>query len=182
MDGGFNLDASVVIAVPFVLEGHHLLAAHVLFKVEVLAEEGQGAGNVGLYARFGHGLSHLVAEEIHIGHGGGAEAQRFGDGQESRRLDAASVQLILRGEDVFVQPLVQLHVVGIAAHGRHGQMGVAVDEAGHQHHALAVDDLGRMLLRRLAGEVADFAVGDADKGRKQHPQILIHGHNGDVRE
>ena len=71
-------------------------------------------------------------------------------------------------------------VVGIAAqHGRR-QMGVAVHQAGHGHHAGAVDDgLGR-LLGGLPGDGDDLAPLDPDIGSEEHLHFGIHGHGGDV--
>ena len=180
VDGCVDADAAVVIAVPFFLDGDQLLAGGVRVEAEFLAEERRAAGDVGLDAALCDGLADLVAEGVHIRDGRRAEAQALGQRQQRRGLHAAAVEALLGREDVVLEPRLQLGVVGEAAHRRHGQMGVAVDEAGHEHHALAVDDLLRLFLGSLAGEIADLAVRHADKGRKQHAQVFVHRYDRDV--
>ena len=57
---------------------------------------------------------------------------------------------------------------------------MAVDEARHEHHAGAVDDLFRLLLRGAQADVADFPVGDAHKGVGIDVHLRVHGDAGDV--
>ena len=59
-------------------------------------------------------------------------------------------------------------------------MGVAVDEAGHGHHAGALDDGLWHFLRDLFGDKFDFSIGNADVDPKEDLGTGGHGHGGDV--
>ena len=63
-----------------------------------------------------------------------------------RRHELGRDELALDRHHVAHQPDVQAQVVGQAAQQRHRRVGVRVDQAGHQHLAAAVDDLGRRKL------------------------------------
>ena len=183
VDGGVHLDTAVVEVVPLLMEGYHLAAALVRFKVEVvLVKEQSAPGDIGLDAALGHGLGDLVAEVVHLRDGGDAKAQALGDGELGGSLDAAAVEPVLPGEDAVVQPLVEGQVVAIAPEDGHGQVDVAVDEARHQHHAGAVHDGLGPFLGSLFGKIADLAVGDADEGVQQDAHLLVHGDDGDIGE
>jgi len=52
----------------------------------------------------------------------------------------------LQGPDLLLEPWHQLHVVGIAAQQGHGQMGVAVDQAGYGQLAVTIDGLVAALI------------------------------------
>ena len=175
--GGLDADAAVVIAVPLFLQGDKLAAGGVRFKVEVLAEQRRAAGDVCLDAGLGHGLGDLVAEIIHIRDGCRAEADALGNGQQGCRLGAAAVEPVLMRENIVVEPARKLDIVGIAAQHRHRQMRVAVDEAGHEHHALTGNKALCLLLGGLAREIADLAVRHAEVGIKVDVHGLVHGHD-----
>ena len=57
---------------------------------------------------------------------------------------------------------------------------VAVDQAGHDYHAGAVNDGFGRLLGRCAGDGDDFTVLNAQKRAEKHLVAFVHGHNGDV--
>ena len=183
VDGGFNFDAAVVIALPLVAQRNKLLAGREFFKVKVVAEEHRHAArDVRLDAGLRHGLADGVAVVVHVGNRRHAEAQTLRDRQLRRRLDRAVVQMGLAREDVVIQPLLQFEVVRVAAQNRHRQMGVAVDQARHEHHAAAVDDGLRLLLGRFFPEIADLSVRHAEKAVRPDRHAVVHGDDGNMGE
>ena len=183
MDGGFNFNAAIVIVVPLVLKCNKLLAGREGIEAEVVSQEhGRAAGDIGLDAGFGYSLADLVAEVIHIRHARRAEAQRLGKGKRCRRLDGAAVEPVLARENIVLEPVLQIQIVDIAAQQVHGQMRVAVDEARHQDHAGRVNNLLRLLLRRLFRHIGDLAVGDADKRILPERHLLVHRNDVDMRK
>ena len=96
MDGRFDLNAAIVIVVPFVLERDQFLAGREGVKAEIIAQEhGRAAGNIGFDSGLCHSLANLVAEVIHIRHARRAEAQRLGKRKRRGRLDGAAVEPVL---------------------------------------------------------------------------------------
>ena len=183
MDGSLNANPAVVVVVPLLPGGHQLLAGGILVELEVLrVKEGGTAGQIGLDAALGHGLGDGVDVVVHVRHGGDAELETLGNAQQRGGLDAPVIQPGFLGEDVLGQPRLQIIVVGVATQNGHGQVGVAVDEAGHQHHAGAVDDLlGLLRLRgRILAHIGDFSVGDADETAGVLVHGLIHGHHSGI--
>ena len=71
-------------------------------------------------------------------------------------------------------------VIAVAAKTGGCQMGVAVDETGHDHHAGAVDDGCRLLCGRGLGNGGNFAILDAKERTEEHIHFFVHGHNGDI--
>ena len=59
-------------------------------------------------------------------------------------------------------------------------MGMAVDHAGHDHHAGAIDDGGRLLGGCGFGNGCDLAVLDAQECAEEHFHFFVHGYNGDI--
>ena len=180
MDGRLHLNPSVVIAVPFLRQSYHLLRGGVGIKAVVLVKHSDGTGDIALDARIRHTLADIVREIIHIGNGGGAEPQAFRQAQQSGCTDRAAVPEILFGEDVVAEPILEVMVVAIAPQWGHGKMGVAVNEAGHQHHASAVDDSRCFLLGGLFGNVGNLAVGYANICAQNHRELVNHGDSSDV--
>ena len=130
MDGRFDLDAAIVIVVPLVLECNKLLAGREGIEAEIIPKEhGRAAGDIGLDAGFGYSLADLVAEVIHIRHARRAEAQRLGKRKRRGRLDGAAVEPVLARENIVLQPVLQIQIIGIAAQQVHRQVCMAVDEA-----------------------------------------------------
>ena len=132
MDGRFDLNAAIVIVVPFVLERDQFLAGREGVKAEIIAQEhGRAAGNIGFDSGLCHSLANLVAEVIHIRHARRAEAQRLGKRKRRGRLDGAAVEPVLARENIVLQPVLQIQIIGIAAQQVHRQVCMAVDEARH---------------------------------------------------
>ena len=183
VDGRLNFDAPIVIALPLVAQGDQLLTGGEFFKVKVVAEEHRHAArNIRLDPALGHGLADRVAVIVHVGHRRHTEAQTLRDRQLRRRLDRAVVQMGLAREDIVVQPFLQFEVVRVAAQNRHRQMGVAVDQARHEHHAAAVDDGLRLLLGRFFPEIADLSVRHAEKAVRPDRHAVVHGDDGNMGE
>ena len=181
-DARIDFDPAVVIAVPLVHNLLQLPALLVGLKVEflVLVDVAiAGQGQIGLDAAFGHSLGGGIGVVIKIGHGGHAEAQALRNGQQSRCLGAAGVHLgflLQQG----LQGLFIGQVIGEAPQHRSCQVGVAVDEAWHGHHAGALNDGLRHFLRDLFGDKFDFPIGNADVDPKEDLGAGGHGHGGDV--
>ena len=182
VDRDLGADAAVVIAVPAVAQGDQLPAGGIGLEVEVLRKEGDAAGEIGLDAGFRHGLGNRVAVVVHIRDRGRAEAEALGDREQGRGLDGAVVQLRLAREDIVVEPGLQIVTVGIAAQQAHRQVGMAVDQTGHEDHALAVDDLFGTFLGRGLGDEGDLPVRDAHEGSEVDVHRLVHRDGGDVGE
>ena len=119
---------------------------------------------------------------VHVRHGGDAELEALGNAQQRGGLDATVIQMGFLGENILRQPGLQIVVVGVAPQNGHGQMGVAVDQAGHQHHAGAVNDfLGLFRLGgRVLAHIGNFSVGDADETAGVLVHGLIHGHHSGI--
>ena len=106
VDGGFNFDAAVVIALPLVAQRNKLLTGGEFFKVKVVAEEHRhSARDVRLDAGLSHGLADGVAVVVHVGNRRHAEAQTLRDRQLRRRLDRAVVQMemCIRDRSILVR-------------------------------------------------------------------------------
>ena len=182
IDAGVDFDPAVVIAVPLVHHPAQLLTLLVGVKVEflVLIDEAVGRQRqIGLDAGLRHSLGGGVGVVVQVGDGGGSKAQALGNGHRCGGFGGAGVHLGLLLQQGF-QCLAAGEVVGKAAQHGGCQMGVAVDEAGDGHHAGAVHNGFRGLLRGGLGDGDDFAVGNADIGSEEHLHFGVHGHRGDI--
>ena len=75
-------------------------------------------------------------------------------------LGAAGVQLVLLAQ-LGIQRFVGGKIGAEAAKTGGCQMGVAVDQTGHDHHAGTVDDGSRLLLGCDLGNGCDLAILDS---------------------
>ena len=181
MKTGVDADAAVVIAVIALHSAHQRLAVGVGFKVKVVAQvHGHGRRHIGLDAALGSRLGHGLQVCLQAGEGGDAGAKALGDGEKRRSADGGLVHLLLPGIEALREAGALIHLVAPAPEDGVPQVGVAVDEAGEHDHARGFNDLLRLSLRGLFGEVGDFAVLHAHKGVGQHRPGGIHGHRGDM--
>ena len=89
---------------------------------------------------------------VHVTIAGYAVADLLQAAQLDPPADVLLGETGLQGPDLLLEPWHKLHVVGIAAQQGHGQMGVAVDQAGNGQLAAAVDGL----LAALVFEVGPY--------------------------
>ena len=132
-----------------------------------------------------HRLGHRVLVEVAVRAGGRPGQEHLHAGEQRPAAGGRGVQdRGLGREDVLPQPALERQVVRQAAEERHGQVGVGVDQPGHEDAAAGVDDLrgprggGHAAQRRdgrtphpepargddLAGRVAGEDEGVLDEG------------------
>ena len=128
----------------------------------------------GAHAAVPYSLGLHVHVHVHVVEGGGAEAEHLHDAQVATRTDGLVGEMLLHGEDGFVEPAVQRKVTADATKQRHGGMGVHVAKPRHGQHAAAVDHLIRFKGR---GAVLQARISDA-VAIHQHLRI---GDKGNVR-
>ena len=92
-------------------------------------------------AGVGDGARHRTGLPVHVPEAHGAGADHLDAGEPRPPVDVRGGQLRLGRPDVPLQPLHQGQVVGVAAEERHRGVGMAVDEAGDDEGAGAVDQL-----------------------------------------
>ena len=181
VDGRFDLNAPVIVAVPLFVQRHQLLTGGEALKIKIVAEEHtRAAAEVHLHAALGKRLRLRLGKIVHLRNARHAEAQALRDAEQRRRLDAARVEPVLARENVVVQPACERYVVRVAAQDRHRQMRMRVHQSRHEHHAAAVDNSLRLLLRRFFGEPRNFAVRHADERVRPETHPRIHRQHGDV--
>ena len=141
MDGGVHQNLAVPRAVP--LLGEPALVVTVLAggRAEVRRgpEVDPPAGEIGADARFQHGLGDVGGVHVHVSDGGHPAGNELGQGQPCAGPDRPAVQLGLRGEDPLVEPGVQVAPPAVAPEQGHGDVGMGVDQAGHEDVVSAVD-------------------------------------------
>ena len=176
MDGGVKPDLPVSVAVPALgqgLLGHAVVAG---LGVEDGVEEHPAAGQVGAQPRGYHFLCHRVGKHIHIGDAGGAGGDHLRQAKGGAAADGPLVPSGLHRKDIVVQPVLKVVPVAVAAHGGHGHMGVAVDQARQQHVALPVDLAAGKALGPLVAHGDDLAALHQNIGVGQHGPGLVHAH------
>ena len=112
------------------------------------------------------GVAHGVLEHVHVEERGAAVADELKAREARGVADALRRERRLGGEDVVLKPLHEREVVGVAAQDAHGDVRVAVDEAGEDHGLSEVaDGLGGMAGAEIGGgaDVGDFGSGDKDR-------------------
>ena len=177
----FSVSLRLLLIVPLVLERDQLLAGGEFLKVKIVSQEHRrAAGDIRLHAGFCNDVADIVAEVIHVGQARYAEFQTFRDRQRRRRAHAPAVEPVFAREDIVVEPFLQLQIVCIPAQQLHRKMRVAVDQSRHQDHTGRVDDLRGLFLRGVLAEIADFAVGHADKGVGPDRHPLVHRDDADM--
>ena len=128
----------------------------------------------GANAAVPHSLGLHVHVHVHVVEGRGAKAQHFHDAQVAARAHGLVGEMLLHGEDGFVEPAVQRKVTADAAQQRHGRMGMHVAQTRHSQHAASVDHLNRFKGR---GAILRTRIGDA-AAVYQHLRV---GDKGNVR-
>ena len=87
-------------------------------------------------------LDGAFAMPVHIGKEHRPGLDHLEKREAAGRLDVVARKLGLERPDVFLQPFLERHVVGIPAQERHGGMRVPVVERGEQGKTGTVHDLG----------------------------------------
>ena len=68
--------------------------------------------------------------------------KHLGAAQHGPQAHQVVGELLFHGEDVFGEPVHERQVVGQPAQERHGDVGMGVDQSGHDHAAAQVQALG----------------------------------------
>ena len=147
------------IALPLLQEllgvGEHFSFALVVGRGKIDESFAQHAAHAGGFGFFRHG----VFEVIHVGESGDAPANLFRRRQTRAPADELLVHVLgFRRENVFVEPVVESHVIVQAAKQGHGDVSVAVDESGQDELAFGID--------RLRGGVPGFEFGCGGRPRR----------------
>ena len=126
------------------------------------------------------GARRLVLEEVAVGHAGHPGEQQFGRGQPAAPVHRLRVDVAGLGrEDVVGEPVGQRQVVGQTAEQGHGQVTVAVDQAGQGELSLSVHH-GPCPPGRTVGhgpEGVDAAIADKKEARSVHEIRVRFGEN-----
>ena len=160
------------IALPFLQEflgvGEHLSFALVVGRGKIDESFAQHAAHAGGFGFFRHG----IFEVIHVGESSDAPANLFRRRQARAPADKLLVHVLgFRRENVFVEPVVESHVIVQAAKQSHGDVSVAVDESGQDQLAFGVDGL------RSGVPGFEFAAGaDGDD------RVTFHGDSAVVED
>ena len=149
-------------------------------RVKAVGELGGAAADVGRNPGGEHLLDDGLVVHIHVGDAGDTGGNHFRQAQGGGGPDGPVVPFGLGGEDILVQPGVQVAPAAVAPHQGHGHVGVGVDEAGHQHLASAVDDLVEGPGGPLRPHIGDLAPLHRHKGVGQHRPALVQEDGGDV--
>ncbi len=135
------------------------------------------AAHAGFFGR----LRRAILEVVHVDERGGARQHHL----QARQARAPQYEirrhvLGFRGEDKFVEPVLQLHVVGDAAEQRHGCVGVRVDQPRHQDVVRAVDMHARLKLFLDVGALAhshDALAANSHRAVVNQVAMRIHGNH-----
>jgi hypothetical protein len=139
----------------------------------------------GAHADLGHLLGDGLFIIEHVGERRDAGADHLGAGDARAQLDELRCdELALDGHQV-AQPDVEAQVVVQAAHEGHGDVGVGVNQAGHDDRIGAVDRLGGVvggsdLVGRANGD--DGVAADGHRAVFEHVVLLIHRDDGSAAQ
>ena len=129
------------------------------------AQRSAGAGGF-------HGLGGLIHEEIVVGHGGHAGLDHLGEAEKHAPVDILLLQVALQRPHVFVEPLVERHILGEPPENHHRHMRMTVDQPRHHQPAAGINDLLCNIPVHCPGR---FHGGNA-VALNQHIVILQHIH------
>ena len=162
MDVVVHADAPVLRTVVLLDDALHLLA-HGVFRKRLRLEVEHALANVHLHMGLAHRLHALVGGVVHVRRADRAVARHLGESEFGRPVVVLGGHLALEGPHEVVEPLLQGHVLRIAAQKRHRQMRVGVVERRHEQAAAAVVGLAVVggVLGGGAADVVDRAVFDA---------------------
>ena len=182
VDGGVHLDLPVPGIVPVFIEADVVSAVIAGLGRKILRgpEIHRPAGQIGGDARLQHRLGDGLGVHVHIGDAGGARRNHLRQPQGRACGHTAAVQLGLGGEDVVVEPGMQVAASAVAPHEGHGHVGVGVDKAGHHHLAGAVDHPLKLPRGALRPHRGNFGPLHRHKGVFENGGRRVHGHGGDV--
>ncbi len=151
---------------------------------------GRGEDEDGLAQQGAHPyLGHLLGDGLfiieHVGERRDAGADHLGAGDARAQLDELRRdEFALDGHQV-AQPDVEAQVVVQATHEGHGDVGVGVDQAGHDDCVGAVDGFRGLigagdLVRRADGN--DGIAADGHRAVLEHVVLLVHRHDGSAAQ
>ena len=160
IDAAVHTDAAIFITVPLLLDFYQLPALLIGLKVKLFAfvdEAVGGKGHIALHAGLSQSFCGGIGVVVQVGHRGNAKTQALSNAQKGGSLGAAAVELTLLLQ-LLGQSFGMACVIQIAAQNGGSQMGVAVHQTGHGHHAGAVHDSGRLSFRQSFTYVRNFTV------------------------
>ena len=142
-DGGVDQRIALPLFQEFLSVGEHLGFALVVGRGKVNERFTQHAA----HARGFGFLGHCVFEVVHVGESRHTPANLFRRRKARSPTDKFFVHvLLLGGEDVFVEPIIERYVVVKTPKQSHGNVSVAIDESGQDQLAFGVDRLGGGIL------------------------------------
>ena len=148
-------------------------------------EHEHGLAEQGTETDSGRFLGHRLFKIVHIGKTGHTRANEFGAPQFGSQPHPRLVHKLPFDGHQVAQPHVQPQVVVQATHQSHGQMGVGVDEAGHDNVVWVVVALGG---GKTAAQLVGWPHRDNIASAHGHAAIGnqlkfgVHGHNHRGRE
>ena len=169
-------DAAVCRPVPILIRVAGDLVRRQIFERRIV-EAQHGVAHVHLAAGFGHGTPRVVQPVIHIrgAHDAGPDGLRHR--QLHARVDVAAHHLRLEGEDLGVQPVLQVHVFGIAPKERHSAVGVGVVESRHQQLSLSAINRAEVFLRLCSSHIRDASVLYAHELMLADRKVFVNNRN-----
>ena len=182
MDGGIHPDLTAVMVVPLLCQ-HPLIAAvvaRILGKILRDTKIHTAAGQVGGKARLDDLPGNDRGMHIHVSHTGHTGGDHLRKAQICTRRHRPVVQLGLGRENIVVEPALQVVSPAVAPHESHGQVGVRVDKAGHEHLARAVNDPVKFALRTALPHIGDLLPLHGYKCTLQWGAACVHGQDGNV--
>ena len=128
------------------------LAFHVLNRLGMAFHNGNAYA--GPHSGVAHGLDGLLYAEVHIVEEAAAAGYHFLNGKTASGGDVRVAQLVFVRPYIVLQPLLQRHIVRIAAQQRHSRVGVGVEEGREYGEAGCVD--AALRYRAVAAAVTVF--------------------------
>ena len=167
MDGKVDANAAVRCTVIFFKECERLEDLRVLLHGLVFVKALHAAVQIRLDARLLRRPHGLLRKKVHIGKARRAARDHLKERKAARRGNVLPHEPVLNGEDRLKKPVLQRQSAADAAHERHGDVAVAVDES--RRKKLACHILFKVIrrLRPLRADVVDLRSIDAEAGAAQ---------------
>ena len=130
-------------------------------------------GNIRLCAGSYGCRDHIIDEIIHIAGRNNPKTQGFCHRQKRCPINRLAVQLIFKRENPFGQPVLQRHILSVAAHQCHRGMSVTVIKRTHQELAAAVIDTSVIRFRFCLADISNARALCSYKHMRTHVEIFI---------
>jgi len=93
----------------------------------------------------------VLHEEVHVMERSGAGFDHLEAGKPRSPVDIVPGKVGFQRPDLFGEPLLQGHVIGVASEQGHGSMGMGIDKTGEENPAFSFDDGVRLAPEGPAG-------------------------------